>query len=263
MNIEDIVFNGINEIDLNTEVTDFKEFQIKLVVKFSQEKYKQYYNLYSKMLEKKYNGDYVPYSLHIVKQYLKRNKVYSVKNNIYNINEITINSLEITLSNKKKLIINVPLSYTEQYNGVINNFLKEIGYNTIKKKSIDGVYESAFNYYTSCPVDNLIIFDSETSTNVEYYLENKKDNNKSLYVFSNKKDNKDILLMIIEDFIKNNELLIDKLNNDRDNNKTVISFSNGKTLEISDEKIFKKIDRKIDVLTDNLIAKKIKILKKP
>lgn len=260
MNIEEIVFNGITELYLNTDVDDDNDFQIKVSMNLVHEKYNKYSELYLRLLDKKFDEDYFKMSLYIVKKFLKCNNIISVKNNITNISGVTLNSLEIILNKDKKVYINVPISYTEDYDNSIDKFLNSISYYNIKKKSIEKVYESAFDYYTNRPVDNLVVFDSNFSTNVVYFMENKKNNNKSLYVFSNKTDDKDVLMMIIEDFINKNKKLVDKMNKEKDK-KAIISFSNGKTLEISDKVVLEKMNNNIDNLTNELIDKKIKKLR--
>ena len=261
INIEDTLFDNIVNLYLNIDNTDFVKFNtsLKAECKNNYNSFQNFFGLYMNYLTKKFDGDYVKACVYFIKKFILKSNVIEVRNIINADNEISISNLEITFDSDKKLFINIPISYTEEYSNYINKFLNKINYFKIKEKSIDKVYEIIFDYYMNSSINNLIVFESNVTTSGELYTE--KNTEKSLYVFTNKSDNKDIILMIIEDFINNNSKYIDGFNYDKSNNKIKLIFSNGKHLEIYDKILIEKLNNKLNVLENNLIDKKIKQLR--
>ena len=172
-------------------------------------------------------------------------------------NGVTITNLKIIFDNGKRLTYDVPTSYNEIYNNNIKHFLEDIDYNKNKQKSIDKAYETIFNKYMEGNVENLIVFPSSSNTGYMDYIE--LNNSYSLYIFSNKDDNKDIVVMIIEDYLKKHYKDIDSM--DFGDNYLKMTFGFYNMLEINDSKIIKRLSKITDFLMNKLIDKNIKKLK--
>lgn len=263
MNLEDIVLNNIRSLILTTKIDCYdEETNLKIGIKYEENSKNndKIFKIYASKLSIKYNFDDKQIIMHIINQFIKKNKIKELTENYLVEKEANILSLSLELENNKFVELNLPISHKdEETNYLIEELLEEINYDLLKKNYIKSIEKKLEKEYNANNISDLIIFPSKMRTG-STIIKTKKKN--SMYCFTNglsAHDKKDIVVSIAKDFLDKNKNEIDSYT--FNNNKVKISFKNGKTFETTNEDLINSLKDTLNSSQNILIDNKIKELK--